>query len=265
MKTGKSRGWNGAVICVVCAFIGFSLCAYVSPADAGEEDAQNAEKQSDAPEDIWSMRSIQTLLTSSGDKISVEAVNTPDGVTIAFSSPDKDAAQQVQTAVHALVERMQAIQDKTAEKGDGIGADDAEKLKGRDFVERGELTTVRGTLRLQRGEWYLDSGNILHELHFGDLEYRAKTGIRLQQGEPATVRGFLYAQEGADILDIAVCAVAMDGEIYRFRNDDGSPLWRGQSSGTGEGDRSGQQPGQGSGSGRGSGAGSGSGAQRGRR
>jgi len=262
MKKKRSRQFNSTVTCVVCALIGFSLCAHSPLIDARETDAQKTERPSEAPEDTWSMRSIQALLASVDDKISVEAVNTPDGVTIAFSSPDEDVAQQVQTAVHALTERMQALQDKAVEKRDGVGADEAEKLKGSYFVERGELTTVRGTLRLQRGEWYLDSDDILHELHFGDQEYRARTGIRLQQGEPATVRGFLYAQEGADILDIAVCAVAMDGESYRFRNDDGSPLWRGQSSETGEGAGAGQQQGQGSG--QGSGAGSGSGAQRGR-
>lgn len=137
------------------------------------------------------------------------------------------------------------------------------RLRGRDFVRLGELKTLSGQLKPVHGEWYLVVDGVDHELHLGDHEHRAKTGIRLEKGKAAVVRGFVYRQEKVRYVDVAVCNITLDGREYRFRNDDGSPLWRGRSAGdgAGEGEKSGQgaRSGQAAGSGRGAGAGRGPG------
>ncbi len=122
-----------------------------------------------------------------------------------------------------------------------------EELRGRDFVRLGTLITVTGTLKPERGEWFLISGDKVYEIHLGDHEHRAKTGIKLAEGRAASVKGFMYKQEGVDEIDIAVCTVIVDGKEYRFRENDGTPLWRGQSSGegAGEAERSGYNRGAG--------------------
>lgn len=109
--------------------------------------------------------------------------------------------------------------------------DGSKRLQGRDFVTMGELETVTGTLSRERGEWFLAAGGVLHELHLGDHDHRAATGIRLEAGKQAEVTGFAYRQQGSDIVDIAVCSITLDGQEYQFRTEDGTPLWRGSGGG----------------------------------
>ncbi len=109
------------------------------------------------------------------------------------------------------------------------------ELTGRDFVELGELTTLTGILKSDRNEWMLVSDAASYEMHIGDHNHRAETGIRLTEGYTAKVKGFLYEQEGKDIGDIAVCSIVMDNVEYRFRDDEGNPLWAGQRGGEGRG------------------------------
>ena len=112
---------------------------------------------------------------------------------------------------------------------------EAESLKGRDFVRLGEPGSVEGSLKRARGEWFLVAGNETYELHLGDHAHRAATGINLEEGKHAEVTGFIYAREGRDEVDIAVCTILLDGTEYRFREDDGTPLWRGSGAGLGPG------------------------------
>lgn len=133
---------------------------------------------------------------------------------------------------------------------------EASRLKGRDFVRLGKMETLTGTLKRMRGEWFLTVKDVDHELHLGDHEHRAKTGIALEVGKTATVKGFVYKQEKSEQVDVAVCTITLDGKEYRFRNDDGSPLWRGRSAGQGgAGAGQGTAAGPGDGTGRGAGAG----------
>lgn len=113
-----------------------------------------------------------------------------------------------------------------AEAGDGT-----KRLQGRDFVTLGELKTVTGILSQDRGEWFLETEGVLQELHLGDHDHRAATGIRLESGKQAEVTGFAYRQQGSDIVDIAVCSITLDGQEYQFRTEDGTPLWRGSGGG----------------------------------
>ncbi len=135
------------------------------------------------------------------------------------------------------------------------GTTELQDLKGRDFVELGEFQTLRGNIYPDRGEWFLQTGDSAYELHLGDHTHRERTGIRLEEGKTATVSGYVYSQRGADFIDLAVCTVQMDGEKYRFRQDDGTPMWWGQ----GGGDRDGQGIGSGLGGGDGTGSGDGAG------
>ncbi len=133
------------------------------------------------------------------------------------------------------------------------GTTELHDLKGRDFVRLGEYQTLTGDIYPDRGEWFLQVDGAAYELHLGDHTHRERTGIRLEEGKAATVSGYVYSQRGVDFIDLAVCTVQMDGEKYRFRQDDGTPMWWGQ----GGGDRDGQglQTGLGGGDGTGSGDG----------
>ncbi len=119
------------------------------------------------------------------------------------------------------------------------------ELTGRDFVELGKLTTLKGILKSDRNEWLLVSGGSSYEIHLGDHSHRAETGIRLTEGYTAHVKGFLYEQEGKDIGDIAVCSIVIDNVEYRFRDDNGNPLWAGQHGGEGRGGGHGRGAGKG--------------------
>jgi hypothetical protein len=105
------------------------------------------------------------------------------------------------------------------------------QLRGRDFVRLGELGTVTGTLKPDKGEWFLHTEENIYEIHLGDHEHRAKTGIKLEEGKTAQATGFIYTQEGSETIDISVCTIVLDEKEYRFREDDGTPLWQGCGSG----------------------------------
>lgn len=94
-------------------------------------------------------------------------------------------------------------------------------LSGKDFVRLGKPGSVSGILQEQAGEWYLKAKNEVFALHFGNQDYRAKTGIQLESGKNAAVQGFVYGK------DITVCTITIDKKKYEFRKADGTPLWSG--------------------------------------
>lgn len=104
-------------------------------------------------------------------------------------------------------------------------------LRGRDFVRLGDPGTVTGTLATIGGEWFLKAGDETYELHFGDHRHRAETGINLEEGIEAEVFGFIVEGALGTPSDIAVCTIVIDGDGLRFREDDGTPLWRGRGGG----------------------------------
>jgi len=106
-------------------------------------------------------------------------------------------------------------------------------LRGRDFVRLGGAGTVTGTMTSIEGEWFLEAGDEVYELHFGDHRHRAETGISLEEGIEAAVFGFILEGTSGLSSDIAVCSIVIDGEVFRFREEDGTPLWRGQGDGRG--------------------------------
>lgn len=103
-----------------------------------------------------------------------------------------------------------------------IGTKAEEKtLSGKDFVTLGKQGTVSGSLLEQAGEWYVKDQNAVYGIHMGNRDFQAKTGIPLKNGKNAIVTGFIYGK------DIAVCTITIDHKKFRFRADDGSPLWAG--------------------------------------
>jgi len=70
-------------------------------------------------------------------------------------------------------------------------------------------------------EWYIDTEQGSYMLHLGNHSFVTETGVELADGKQCKVEGF-YSGE-----DIAVISITVDGKTYRFRNQDGTPLWAG--------------------------------------
>ncbi len=98
---------------------------------------------------------------------------------------------------------------------------DHDRLTGSDFVQLGELQSLKGELLTQYGEWFLESPDKIYELHLGNHEHREAINIDLQAGKKAEVKGFLYED------DIAVVTMTIDNQDYAFRTEEGTPLWAG--------------------------------------
>ena len=99
------------------------------------------------------------------------------------------------------------------------------KKYGRDVVSTGKLGSLSGALFEKDGEWYLQSNNSTYELHIGNHNYRDEIGIDLQKDENVDVTGFV------DKEDVSVVTIKIDGKEYRFREDDGRPMWAGRGNG----------------------------------
>ena len=143
----------------------------------------------------------------------------------------------------------------------------AESLLGRDLVDQGVETTLSGSLVYEDGEWYLETGEDLVQLHLGNQDYLDSIGLELTAGENATVVGFLAGE------DIAPMTLTVGSDEYRLLDESGFPLWagngqrrnqvagerrgagRGQASGNFDGSRGGEPRWQ-NGAGAGAGAGS---------
>jgi len=97
----------------------------------------------------------------------------------------------------------------------------AESLLGREVVEKGEVATLSGTLAADDGEWYLESGEGLVQIHLGNQAYLDSIGLELTDGEKASVYGFL---EGGNIAPITL---TVGSDEYRLRDESGFPLWAG--------------------------------------
>jgi len=100
----------------------------------------------------------------------------------------------------------------------------AETLTGRDYVRLGKLTTLKGKLILDDGEWMLKAGDSVYEIHMGPSEYREAKGFTLMEGETATVKGFLYKSQ------MAVTVIETGGKSIILRDQSGNPAWSGTTS-----------------------------------
>jgi hypothetical protein len=124
--------------------------------------------------------------------------------------------------------------------GARVAVDPASDRTGRDVADAGTLRTLTGTLANDGTEWYLNTADGRYLLHLGNTAYVEQTGLVLEAGEAAEVKGIVDAGE------VSVVSLRMGGETYTFRSEDGRPLWAGGRGGAGRG---------GHGSGRGGGLG----------
>ena len=95
-------------------------------------------------------------------------------------------------------------------------------ITGRKLVENGSSVTLTGVLKFEAQEWYVVNEANQYQLHFGNSEYLRGTGIELKEGEEITVTGFSSG------FDVAVKEARIGGDTYRFRDEDGRPLWSGR-------------------------------------
>ncbi len=110
-----------------------------------------------------------------------------------------------------------------------------QQVQSRDVVESGMMVTVTGNLKKVGGEWYLVVENIMYEILMGREEFVKKVGIPLEEDKEVAINGFFHA-EGDELTGTIVPAtIELDGEVYRFREDNGTPIWRGQGGGPGGG------------------------------
>ena len=120
------------------------------------------------------------------------------------------SALLVAVVINSLIVSADATEEKTS------------KLYGRDYVSMGTLGALSGVLFEENDEWYLKSNNTTYALHIGNHSYREETGIDLKADKNIDVTGFIHKN------DVSVCTITMDGNEYRFRDDDGRPKWAGR-------------------------------------
>jgi hypothetical protein len=105
------------------------------------------------------------------------------------------------------------------EKGAGHGERAPGKLRGRDLVRLGNLTSLSGTLKKDGDEWVLMVGGTAYNIHMGPSSYRESKGFVMTDGNFARVRGFLYGK------DMAATSVDTLGKVIVLRDDTGRPAW----------------------------------------
>ena len=118
-------------------------------------------------------------------------------------------------------------------------------MRSREIIDNGTFVEVTGNLRHMGGEWFLAVDQVLHQLYTAPPELRQEWGVPLEEQKHASVTGFFYSPDGDPAGVIAVSTITIDSKQYRFREDDGTPRWRGRGAGTtpGDGTRSGRGPG----------------------
>jgi hypothetical protein len=117
--------------------------------------------------------------------------------------------------------------------------DPASERTGRDVADVGNLATLSGTLENDGTEWYLSNADGRFLLHLGNAGFVEQTGMELEDGGTAVVKGLVDADE------VSVVTLQFEGKTYAFRTSDGLPLWGGGGRGGGRG--AGQGAGRGTG------------------
>ena len=95
-------------------------------------------------------------------------------------------------------------------------------MKGRDVVDKGEVSEVSGVLTTDGSEWYLDISNKKMLIHLGPEFYRDEIGLKLEESKYIEITGYVYEDE------VTPVSVNYDGKEYVFRNEDGRPAWAGR-------------------------------------
>jgi len=125
------------------------------------------------------------------------------------------------------------------------------------------IESFAGTLVSDGTEWYLETDQGTTPIHLGNSAFVESTGLALEDGDAVELEG-IVEEDG-----IAVVTLTVRGEEFRFRGEDGRPLWAGQGNrqaqggeGSGFEDEKGRQGGgRGNGGGKGRGTNGGEGGQ----
>ncbi len=113
-----------------------------------------------------------------------------------------------------------------------VAAIAAAQPTGREIVDSGRIATISGRLFEQDGELYLNTKDGRIALHLGPEWYRNQIRFPARARGEATVEGYL------DEKDMSPARITFDGKTYTFRDNDGQPMWRGDSrNGQGRGAR----------------------------
>jgi hypothetical protein len=150
--------------------------------------------------------------------------------------------QQAQSADESAGEPTRGALRGAGDAGRGgvrAAEEPASDRTGRDVADAGTLRTLSGTLANDGTEWYLNAADGRYLLHLGNTAYVEQTGLALEAGDAAVVKGLVDADE------VSVVSLEINGETYTFRSEDGRPLWAGGGRGAGRG--GGQGSGKGSG------------------
>jgi len=117
-------------------------------------------------------------------------------------------------------------------------------MRSREIIDKGTFVEATGNLRHMGGEWFLAVDQVLHQLYTAPPELRKEWDVPMEEQKQATVTGFFYSPDGGPAGVIAVSTITLNGKEFWFREDDGTPRWRGRGAGTtpGDGTRSGRGP-----------------------
>ena len=105
-------------------------------------------------------------------------------------------------------------------------------MRSRQIIEEGTRVEVAGMLkRMATDGWYFAVDQVLHQIYFAPSDFLENADVPLKEGKEAIINGYFLAEEGEMTGIIAVNTIMIDGKEFRFREDDGTPLWRGRGSG----------------------------------
>ncbi|MGL1892325.1 MAG: hypothetical protein OCD02_11905 [Spirochaetaceae bacterium] len=104
----------------------------------------------------------------------------------------------------------------------------ADSYTGRELADSGEIKTISGTLNIINGESYIKSSYTLYQLHMGPEEYMEQINYAPDLETLLTVEGFFINEH------IAPITVILNNKKYNFRDNNGSPMWRGSGQGKGK-------------------------------
>lgn len=98
-------------------------------------------------------------------------------------------------------------------------------LLGREIVDSGKVLSISGTLKEMDGEWTLNTGKEVYNLHLGNHDYLETVDLKLIEGREAVAKGFVNK------LDMAVGTISMGSKSWTLRDESGRPAWAGKGRG----------------------------------
>lgn len=99
----------------------------------------------------------------------------------------------------------------------------AEEFTGREIVDNNTIVTVSGELRMEHDELYIRTADMEYMVHLGPEEYQSEVVFSKEYQGVATIKGYVLEE------NLAPQTILYNNKLYRFRDSDGKPMWRGKS------------------------------------